>query len=230
MGVKLAAMAVLLLAVSVSSRAWEVVHQEERLTVSRRDYAGSGLDEIKGVLRLQASLNAVMALLKDAPFNRHWVYRSGGAQLLEEVGYEQAYVYGVVDAPFPMSDRDTVVRFDYRQDPATKAIVIDITNVPDYIPENPGLVRVPEMGGYWALRPEAGGWVEVSYQIHGDRGGWIPVWVANQAAVLSVSNTLRNMAQVVERYAQARSPFVQEVGSPADAPLHVTDDGDEVAD
>ena len=29
----------------------------------------------------------MMALLKDAEFNRHWVYRSGGATILEDSGY-----------------------------------------------------------------------------------------------------------------------------------------------
>jgi hypothetical protein len=51
----------------------------------------------------------------------------------EESGYAQAYVYGVVDAPLPMSDRDTVVRFDYAQDPQTKDITVTITNFPDFI-------------------------------------------------------------------------------------------------
>lgn len=190
---------------------WELVYSTDTLRVSRRDYAGSALDEIKGVVRVKASLNAVMALLKDAPFNQQWVFRSGGARILEESGYAQAYVYGVVDAPLPMSDRDTVVRFDYGQDPQTKDITVTITNFPDFKAPVAEHVRVPAMGGYWGLKPEAGGWVEVTYQIHGDPGGWIPAWLANQAALLSVRHTLENLATVVHRYANARSEFVQEV-------------------
>ena len=130
---------------------WTLVHVSERLTVERRDYKGSDLDEIRGVLRLDASLNAVMALLKDASFNEHWVSRSGGARVLKEMGYPQAYVYGIVDAPFPMVDRDTVVRFDFQQDPVTREITIGITNFPQFAPEADGLVRVPDFGGFWAL-------------------------------------------------------------------------------
>lgn len=189
---------------------WEPVYSAGNLRVHKRDYAGSALDEIRGVVRVKASLNAVMALLKDAPFNRHWVYRSGGARILRERGYAQAYVYGVVDAPPPMSDRDTVVRFDYRQDPETNVITVAITNVPDFIAVKAGLVRVPDMGGFWRLKPEADGWVEVTYQIYGDPGGWIPAWLANHAAVLSVRYTLSNLAGVVGRYANARSEFVSE--------------------
>jgi Polyketide cyclase / dehydrase and lipid transport len=202
--------ATLLATIPAQAREWELVYETENLRVQRRDYAGSELDEIKGVVRVKATLNAVMALLKDAESNRDWVYRSGGARIVQESGYAQAYVYGVVDAPFPMSDRDTVVRFDYEQDAVTKEITVAITNFPDFVPAKAALVRVPKMGGHWRLKPEQDGWVEVSYQIYGDPGGWIPVWIANRAAEVSVQETLRNMESAVSRYEGATSEFVEE--------------------
>lgn len=195
---------------AAGASAWELVHETPDSRVERRDYKGSELDEIKGVIRVKASLNALMALLKDAEFNRHWVYRSGGATILEDSGYPQAYVYGIVDAPFPMSDRDTVVRFDYQQDPVTKEIFVVITNFPDFIPHKAEFVRVPEFGGFWKLTPQQSGWVEVTYQVYGDPGGWIPVWLANRAAQVSVQNTLHNLKSVVSRYEGAQSEFVDE--------------------
>ncbi len=195
---------------------WELVYAGENLSVLRRDYAGSELDEIKGIVRIKASLNAVMALLKDADFNRNWVYRSGGARVLQDSGHTQAYVYGVVDAPLPMSDRDTVVRFDYQQDPVTREITINITNFPDFVPTETGLIRVPTFGGFWKMKPQKDGWVEVIYQVYGDPGGWIPVWVANRAALVSVQETLRNMISVISRYESARSGLVEELIEPVD--------------
>jgi hypothetical protein len=201
---------ILLLLLPIAAAGWEQVVSSDNLVVERRDYAGSALQEIRGVTRVKTSLNALMALLKDADFNRHWVYRSGGARILQENGYEQAYVYGIVDAPWPMQDRDTVVRFDYRQDAGTGEIIITIRNFPDFIPLDERYVRVPDFGGFWALRPEPGGWVEVTYQVHGDPGGLIPVWLANFAAVTSVTRTLQRMEAAVQSYRGARSPFVRD--------------------
>jgi len=198
------------------------VVETDNLLVQRRAYPGSALQEIQGVTRLQASLNAVMALLKDAAFNREWVYRSGGAKILQEDGYARAYVYGIVDAPWPMRDRDTVVRFDYRQQPDTGVVTITISNYPDFLPSDPHFVRVPDFGGYWQLRPEADGRVEVTYRVHGDPGGWIPAWLANYAAVTSVTRTLRNMSTAVKRYRGAESPFVKEPGNRQPARAGVT--------
>ena len=190
---------------------WQLVHSSDRLTVERRDYKGSDLDEIRGVVRLDASLNAIMALLKDASFNEQWVYRSGGARVLKEMGYPQAYVYGIVDAPFPMVDRDTVVRFDFEQNPVTREITIGITNFPQFAPEADGLVRVPDFGGFWHLRPLTDRGVMVTYQVYGDPGGWIPSWMANRAAVLSVQNTLENMQAAVAYYERSESRYVKEL-------------------
>ncbi len=65
---------------------WETVVESGDLLVQRRPYPGSALQEIRGVTRIEASLNAIMALLKDAGFNQAWVYRSGGAKILQENG------------------------------------------------------------------------------------------------------------------------------------------------
>lgn len=203
-------LSILLASPCLQANSWQAAFEAQDLVVQRRDYQGSELAEIKGMTRVKASLNALMALLKDAPFNRHWVYRSGGARILQESGYSQAFVYGIVDSPWPMLDRDTVVRFDYEQQAKTKAITIAITNFPEFIPLEDGLVRVPKFGGYWKLQPEEGGWVGVTYQVYGDPGGWIPAWVANKAALRSVIKTLQNMQWAVSRYENATSAFVAE--------------------
>ena len=73
LGAVLALVLALPCAVPAIANSWEIVYETDNLRVLKRDYAGSKLDEIKGVVRVKTSLNAVMALLKDAPFNHHWV-------------------------------------------------------------------------------------------------------------------------------------------------------------
>ena len=190
---------------------WATVSDDGGVLVQQRKYKNSPLMELRGQTRLTASLNAVMALLKDADYNRHWVFRSGGARILQASGYAQAYVHGVVDAPWPMQDRDTVVRFDYVQHQQTRVITIEITNFPAFIPHHSNRVRVPDFGGFWKLIPLEGGRVDVIYQVHGDPGGWVPTWLANYAAQLSVLKTLQSMPAAVARYSAATSNEVAEL-------------------
>lgn len=190
--------------------AWELSYDSGEIRISERPYPGSPLREFRGERHLQARLGEVMALLRDADYNASWVYRSGGARILATDGPQQAFVYGIVDAPWPMDDRDTIVRFDYRQDQATHVITIDITNMPDYMPEQAGRVRVPDFGGFWQLVPLAGDEVAVIYQVRGAPGGLVPVWLANQAARLSVRRTLQNMPAAVARYRGRGDPAMRE--------------------
>jgi hypothetical protein len=207
----IAAMLSTLSAPIVAAADWQLVKDTGKLRVERRPYEGSSLAELRGVTVVKASLNEVMALLRDASFNEHWVYRSGGARILQAEGYARVYVYGIVDAPLPLRDRDTVVRFDYEQDAQSRLIRITITNFPDFIPAEKGLVRVPDFGGFWQLQPREGGRVEVTYQVRGDPGGWVPVWLANYAAEVSVTKTLARMAEALRGYEGARSEYVSEL-------------------
>jgi hypothetical protein len=194
----------------VDASAWETGYDSEGIRITERPYPGSPLREFRGERRLTAHLGEIMALLRDADYNASWVYRSGGARIVASAGLEQAWVYGIVDAPWPMDDRDTVVRFDYQQDPDTFVITIDITNMPDYLPEQPGRVRVPDFGGFWRLVPLPRGEVAVTYQVRGAPGGFVPIWLANQAARLSVRRTLQNMPAAVARYRGRGDPLVRE--------------------
>jgi hypothetical protein len=54
------------LAVPVYGATWETVFEEGGVTVQRRPYRDSPLMEMKGEVRVASSLNALMALLKDA--------------------------------------------------------------------------------------------------------------------------------------------------------------------
>ena len=202
------ALPLLALGAGQADTAWRLRHSEGVLQVHSRPHAESSIEEFRGVTRVSARLSAVIALLQDADYNHHWVYRSGGATVLDRQGIATTWVYGVVDAPLPIRDRDTVVRFDLRQDPDSRVITIDILNQPDLVPPVAGLVRVPRFGGFWRLRPLAGGEVAVTYQVYGDPGGWVPAWLANYAALRSVIGTLQTMPVALQRYADAGTPGV----------------------
>jgi len=88
---------------------------------------------------------------------------------------------------------------------------ITITNTPDRMPPAEGLVRVPDFGGFWNLQPAGTGAVKVTYRVHGDPGGWVPIWIANYAAARSVIRTLENLPAAAERYRDARSDHVREL-------------------
>ena len=201
--------AVLVAGPATADGEWQMRHEQGELKVESRPYATSSIEEFRGQTTVNATLPAVIALLRDAPNNRNWVYRSGGARILASEGLARTWVYGVVDAPAPMQDRDTIVRFDLAQDPVSRVVTIDIVNQPLYLPEEPGRVRVPDFGGFWRLEPIGNSDIRVTYQVYGDPGGWVPVWLANYAALRSVVGTLEAMPAALKRYENSEVPGIQ---------------------
>jgi hypothetical protein len=97
-------------------------------------------------------------------------------------------------APWPVSNRDGVYRFSFghTEEGGSRAVIVRVQAVPDYIPARKGKVRVPRSDGFWKVGPTATG-VRVTYQMHADPGGSIPAWMANSASVSSPFNTLKNL-------------------------------------
>jgi hypothetical protein len=79
------------------------------------------------------------------------------------------------------------------------AATVRVEAVPDFVPRNDGLVRIPRSDGYWRIEARDAG-VHVTYQIHADPGGLVPIWLANATVVRFPFKTLRNLRQ------QLRSP------------------------
>jgi hypothetical protein len=91
------------------------VYRSEQLHVDRRAHTGWLLQEMRGVVRVRASLNAIMALLRMLTSTTSGCI-AAAAQGIAGGGL-CARMYGVVDAPWPMQAGDTIVRFDYGKIP-----------------------------------------------------------------------------------------------------------------
>ncbi|WP_439182232.1 START domain-containing protein [Carboxylicivirga taeanensis] len=84
--------------------------------------------------------------------------------------------------PWPVKNRDMVVEMVVSKDP--EGIYLESTNLPDYLPPRPGVIRIEEFYEKWTIRKGAApnqsrvtvtGWV--------DPGGAIPAWVVNLSSV-----------------------------------------------
>lgn len=193
---------------------WELSLNHPDVKVYTRPVQGSSFVELRGITLIRTSISAVVALLNDVEFNPRWVPRSGGVTILKQVSPKEAYVRGIILAPWPFYDRDTVVHFLLKQDPDTLVVTIEMTSMADYYPLQKGYVRVSRMSGFWKITPMADSMVEVIYQIHADPGGVLPAWLVNRFAVRHLFKTLINMRQAVkkEEYRSVTLPYVTELG------------------
>ena len=104
----------------------------------------------------------------------------------------------MVDAPWPVSDRDLCSYYKIMQDTATKVVTITLKGAKDYMPEETDKVRIPILNGFWQLTPIAKGITKVVYQVHCDIGGIIPALIVNAYITDSPYYNLLNIKKMVE--------------------------------
>lgn len=171
---------------------WHLARERDGIVVHTRPVEGSGIREFRGRALVSAPPEAIRALLRDADRFADWFPNTSESRLLAREG-ALSLQYSVLDAPWPVSDRDNVLRSETSIDPATGRISIRIRAAPDEYPEQPGRVRVRRARGEWLLEPVAGGLTRVTFTMHLEPGGGVPDWLVDARVVETPFEALANL-------------------------------------
>lgn len=132
---------------------------------------GDELTEFRGVVRMNERLSTLTAALLDTQRMPKWVYRVQSVTPLQRWGPEEGIDRVMLGMPWPLDDREAIVRWRLEQDAATRVVTLRGSAVPHAAPVSEGVVRMPAFVSHWRLSPLGGGVVEVEFQGYGDLGG-----------------------------------------------------------
>ena len=173
---------------------WKVVHQEAGVTVSQKEIEGRDLPIFRGATVINADIYELLGVLQDVANHPLWMHRCKEAQVLERYGEFHVLHYNRTDAPWPVSDRDTVLesKIDVSPEKATVTVRFKATKSP-LRGEVADVVRMLRLRGYYKLTALSGTRTRVEYQVDADPGGSLPVWVVKMASQDMPVNTLTNL-------------------------------------
>lgn len=180
--------------------AWRFVRDDDGIVVHRRPVEGSSLDELRGTGVVDAPIAAVLGVLQDTERGKEWMFNCVDSATLERNDDGSYVVYNRTSTPWPLADRDVVVRGRRVFEPTRVRVAFESIDFP-VRPPTEGVVRMPFLRGHWILVPEARGEAtRVEYQMHANPGGALPTWVVNGFAKSLPYETIRKLrAQVVRR-------------------------------
>ena len=120
---------------------------------------------------------------------------------MEDVSDRVQISYNRTRAPWPVADRDVVLRGETTVDVAGRRVVISFHSVDDpRAPRLADVVRIPSARGHWILTPERDGRAtRVEYQLHAEAGGSLPGWIANVVSRVVPQRTLLALRGQVKR-------------------------------
>lgn len=198
---------------AVAENQWQLEKEDEDrgIKVFTREVDGSDLKAFRGEMSFKTTLTAPIALIEDTSRAPEWMHNCGVVEIIENVKPGEAISYMITEAPWPVSDRDTVVHSVATQNPETLAVRVDVEARNDVFPANDDYIRITKMKGYWSFTPNAEGLVHIVYEVHAEPNGGLPSWLANSVVVDTPYNTMKNMQKLLknDKYQTAELPFIQ---------------------
>lgn len=193
---------------------WELKKNKKEIKVYVRNNPASPIKELKMEFTVKASMSAIVRLLQDVAAIPDWVYKCPEAYHLEKVSHSEEVYYNRMDFPWPLDDRDLIVRNKLVQDPITKVVRSESFNEPTFIAEKEGLVRIPKLHLWWEFTPKENGVVAVEYFLSSDPGGLIPAWMINLAIDQGPTQTIKAFRKILQepKYRDAQLDFISEIG------------------
>lgn len=179
---------------------WEVVSRSKGVVVSLRREADREFPTFRGVGNIAAPIWDVFAVVADVSSHTEWMHQCIGAKVISVESNRIRYVYNRTDAPWPVADRDVVVRSEVTFPNGGSDIRLEFKGVSGkYIPIL-GVVRMPFMLGSYHLKSKGESETQVEYQVNADPGGTIPDWLVERVTRDLPMHTVANLrAQAVRK-------------------------------
>lgn len=182
------------------SNEWESRYSHDGLNVYTKSVEGSQIRLFRAEMVSNAPFELVMSILKDVSHYPDWFHLCRSYEILEGSMKEGEYIgYYIVEAPWPLKDRDVYVKNTMSQDSATHTVTILTDAVPNYRPIDEEFTRVPEVYGKWTIRPVDKEHTYIEFVGHGHPGGIIPVWIANLVVTDVPKKTFVNLRAMLEK-------------------------------
>jgi hypothetical protein len=196
---------------------WRTIVRKHGIAVEiKESKAGDDRTRFRGVGIINASPYHIFAILHDVSRYPEWSFRCSEAKLLRQVNAHQLIIYVRLAAPWPFSDRDTVMLGRGAVIKPEEELIASFEDTSSTL-KRPvrGVIRFPRLSGRYRLQATAKNRTRVTYEVEADPGGWIPEWLSDMARRELPLKTILGLRKQAARAAGAYSQFIQAVPTKA---------------
>jgi START domain len=188
---------------------WVFKHEKSGIRVFYRD-PGTGVYELKLICTVKTSMHAIAALLTDVEAYPSWVYKTSEAWRVRTTDANEMYYYNASDFPWPLDDRDVVVKSRIEQDKQTKILVSASSAVDGLVEVKKNKIRMSLTDTHWQCTPKGNGEIQIEYTLKSDPGGILPAWVINLGLEYGPVETMKAFKTKISepKYRDAKVDFV----------------------
>jgi hypothetical protein len=174
---------------------WKLESDVDGVQVYSRAMEGSQLRQVKAVAQVNASIEAVTAILTDYPNYKLWMNNITDSKVIEQATEDVTFVYTYEDTPWPVQNRFCVTKMTYQQLQDKSMVLFE--SVPRYMKSPRDAIEFISYKGHWQVQRGKSG-CEIEYFIEANPGGHVPSWLANQLAYGGPAKTIGNLRDLAE--------------------------------
>ena len=202
--------ALFLIAGSAQASDWQFLKTKKDVKVYKKEVPGSPLVAFKGIMVMPTPIAKVAQVLldTDTETKKQWIDMIEEFRVLEEGDY-YGVSYSSYGLPWPLADRDYVVRSELVIDNQKNQVTVELKSV-DH-PKAPATsgVRATLIGSRYLLQPMGEDKTLVTVEIQTDPKGMLPSWLVNLIQADWPSNTLSALAEQAAKPGIIDHPLVK---------------------
>ena len=159
---------------------WKLVKDVDGIQIFKRDFFDSTIDEFKATTFINISVEIINEVLLDVSAQREWMAFNKDVSIVEK-NKDGFVFYHVLDMPWPVADRDVIIKTIMFSDVLNGEYLSYFSAVDDLCkPVSSDNIRIKQMTGKWYFKRIS---KDLSYfvcQMHIEPGGKLPVFIINK--------------------------------------------------
>lgn len=181
---------------------WKTLTKEAGVTVTLRREKNRQFPTFRGTGRVKANMLDIIAVIQDAGRHSQWLHQCSEGARLKQIDETTQIVYNRIDSPWPVKDRDVVLRGKLDVITPGREVKIRFRAVKTGLKAPvKDVVRMPLLEGHWYMVAMSETKTLVEYQVNADPGGELPAWLVEQASKELPLFTLKNLRKQVAKTA-----------------------------
>jgi hypothetical protein len=167
---------------SVAQQNCALKKENEGLKVYTCDTTNEKLKILRAELILRnTTFEKLLSFVEDIDNYVNWQYNTVAARLITKSSHHWLRYRMVVDAPWPLADRELVAEMNSRFDSTSQTLHITTRSVVIDTPVQGSMVRIPFSEAKWRVTRLNQSSLKIDYTLRVDPGGYVPAWLANMA-------------------------------------------------
>lgn len=159
---------------------WLLMKDRNGIQIYAKHDAEDRLKTFRGITEIEVEdPNAIFHLAEDYEALANMLQYVGKIEDIERYSNFDRDVRVFIDLPWPLTDRDAILRGVFINDSESHRLDIDLYNQAELMPEETDYIRVPDVRGKVRFQYLGDKRMQVMYQVVIDMGAYIPSWLVN---------------------------------------------------